>query len=287
MKDKNKLKKLVEIIGLILKEKDNEWLIDDLMKVISEVSSVEEIAKHSVIQHIHEYCVEEKITKQAEEFYATFPITEIKAQLIQDFIKMEHERRRDDFNGFCLSMFQQIENICNYLFDKHIKPNWTTFKKTPAISTLYNSDSKKYTKPVSSEVTVEKLVFQFQENTSSWHIGRKFRAVLYFFYYSQEVIRNDYEFNQVYSILNKVKLIRNKNHRGGMLYPTQQKMQDEINGKESQYYLKFYGFLQDFISKIEVNYSPSKKQIQRQTANHSNTIGDIFPDFDKLFNQAD
>ena len=48
MKDKDKLKKLVQIIGDLLKVEGNEWLMDEIMKTIGETSSVEEIAKHSV-----------------------------------------------------------------------------------------------------------------------------------------------------------------------------------------------------------------------------------------------
>ena len=68
--------------------------------------------------------VEQKIEKQATEFYNSFPIQEIKDQLIQDYKKMEHERRRDDFENFCLCLYQQIENITNFLFQTKISPIW-------------------------------------------------------------------------------------------------------------------------------------------------------------------
>ena len=60
MKDNDKLKKLVQIIGDLLKVEGNEWLIDEILKIIGETSPVEEIANHSVIQNIHEYCVNEQ-----------------------------------------------------------------------------------------------------------------------------------------------------------------------------------------------------------------------------------
>ena len=55
MKDRDKLKKLVQIIGDILKLEGNEWLIDEILKTIGDISPIEAIAKHSIIQNINEY----------------------------------------------------------------------------------------------------------------------------------------------------------------------------------------------------------------------------------------
>ena len=66
MQDKEKLKKLVDIFAELLKIKGNEWLIDAVLEKIKKVSTLEEIAKHSVIKEIHEYCVEEIIKKEGE-----------------------------------------------------------------------------------------------------------------------------------------------------------------------------------------------------------------------------
>ena len=169
MKDKDKLKKLVEIIGDLLKIEGNEWLIDEILKTIGENSPIEEIAKHSVIQNIHEYCVEQKIEKQANEFYQSFPIEEIKDQLIQDYKKMEHERRRDDFENFCLSMYQQIENITNYLFEKYILKKWDSSKNNIA-----------YKFPDGRTLFVKDIVFG---KANDWFANVKFKAVLFYFYF--------------------------------------------------------------------------------------------------------
>jgi len=98
----------------------NEWDIGGLLKKIEETSPVKEIAKHSLVQNIYEYCIENIIDKQAEEFYSDF---KIKEKLIEDYKNMEHERRRDDFERFCLSMYQQIELIMNKPFKDRIAPN--------------------------------------------------------------------------------------------------------------------------------------------------------------------
>lgn len=294
MKDKEKLKKLIQIIGDLLKVEGNEWLIDEILKTIGETSSVEEIAKHSVIQNIHEYCVEQKIEKQATEFYNSFPIQEIKDQLIQDYRKMEHERRRDDFENFCLCLYQQIENITNYLYESGVIANWNNVKHNIAIKSFYDRNLKQYVLPTNEGITIEKLVFQNTNpifDLSKWHSNRKFRAILYFFYFGSEVTRDDYAFNSIYFIHEEIYQMRNQNHRGGKPSEYQQKTLKKIRGNESKYYFKFYGFLQDFLTKMEYNFSNQMTLTEKKTESKqafkgksANTLGNN-PDLAKLFEQ--
>ncbi len=289
MKDKKKLKKLVQIIGDLLKEEGNEWLIDEILQTIGEVSPVEEIAKHSLIQNIHEYCVEQKIDKQAKEFYDSFPIAEIKDQLILDYRKMEHERRRDDFENFCLCMYQQIENISNFLFDKKIESVWNSEKNQIAIKSFFDRTERKYVLPNTGGTSLEQLVFQGTD-TSKWYANRKFRAVLYFFYFKKNVTRDDYEFNSIYFTHEEIYQMRNQNHRGSTPTPYQQKTLNKIKGNESRYYFKFYGFLQDFVNQIESSYSITsnsgkKNKKSSKSKTQKNTIGANNPELEKLKQQ--
>ncbi|MDX1651899.1 MAG: hypothetical protein R3277_05370 [Brumimicrobium sp.] len=289
MKDKEKLKKLVQIIGDLLKEEGNEWLIDEILQTIGEVSPVEEIAKHSLIQNIHEYCVEQKIDKQAKEFYHSFPLVEIKDQLILDYSKMEHERRRDDFENFCLCMYQQIENISNFLFDKKIESVWNSEKNQIAVKSFFDRTQRKYVLPSTGGTSLEQLVFQGTD-TSKWYANRKFRAVLYFFYFKKNVTRDDYEFNSIYFTHEEIYQMRNQNHRGSTPTPYQQKTLNKIKGNESRYFFKFYGFLQDFVNQIESSYSitsnsGNKNKKSSKSKTQKNTIGANNPELEKLKQQ--
>lgn len=330
MKDKDKLKKLVQIIGDLLKVEGNEWLMDEIMKTIGEASSVEEIAKHSVIQNIHEYCVEQKIQKQATEFYKSFPIQEIKEQLIQDYKKMEHERRRDDFEGFCLSMFQQIEAIVNFLFESElIKSKLQMERKSPAFlewdsekkvwarngnqrlvpfllmkvnpeknpnSLKYNTNSRApfYDMDEKSEDAYfdkdGKPVINYNPNKKSWGFVNRVRAVLFYYYFKSELKQID--FDKIYKPVYDLYIMRNQNHRESKPTDNQKEIIDSIEGKEGKYFLKFYGFLEDFISQIEqilISQNVSKNIINQpkkpiQKNKISNTLGDD-PKLAKLFEQ--
>lgn len=272
MKDKEKLKKFVLIIGELLKQEGNEWLIDEILKTISEVSPVEEIAKHSLIQNIHEFCVEQKIDKQAKEFYESFPIAEIKDQLILDYKKMEHERRRDDFENFCLSLYQQIENVINFLFDKHIEKKWDESK-----------DNIAYRFPDGKTLTQKELIFG---NANQWYANVKYKAVLYFYYYSRN-IKIIIPFNDLVNDFNEIYQMRNQNHRGSTPTSYQQKTLNKIKGNESRYYFKFYGFLQDFVDQIESSCSTTsnsgkKNKKSSNPKTQKNTIGANSPELEKL-----
>lgn len=238
MKDKDKLKKLVQFIGDLLKIEGNEWLIAEILKTIGEKSPVEEIAKHSVIQNINEHCIEHVIEKQAIGFYNSFPIQEIKDKLIQDYKKMEHERRRDDFENFCLCIYQQIENISNFLFETKVLPHWDV-----------NRNKIAYTFPDGKTLTQKDLIMG---NANDWHANGKFKALLFYFYFNEK-IKVIIPFNERCSTFAELYQMRNQNHRGNKPSEYQQKTLDNINGNEAKYYFKFYGFLQDITCKLEIS----------------------------------
>ena len=171
---------------------------------------------------------------------------------------MEYERRRDSFEGFCLSMYQLIENISNFLFKEYVEKIWEFEKHKIAIKT-YNTDLKVYEIPEYG-MTLEKLVFKtdkalkYFRQQKKWYANNKFRAVLYLVYFNKDVKTNDYAFNLTDRIQNEIYQIRNQNHRYSEQSEYQKKFLDTIKGKEAKYYLKFYGFLHDFVCNIEKNY---------------------------------
>lgn len=279
MKDKEKLKKLINLIGDLLSIQGNEWLIDEIIKTISKTSNVDSLAKHSLIQNIYEFCIEHNIENQANEFYSRFPFDDIKGKLIQDFKKMEHERRRDDFENFCLCLYQQIENITNYLFDLKVEPIWPEERNNNAIS-MFDKKQNKYVKHPTNGKTITELVFESAgeiEELSKWPAKRKFRAVLYYCYFGGQVL-NEYAFNAIFYTQNDIYQMRNENHRGNKPIEYQQNKLNNIRSKSSRYYLKFYGFLEDFVTKIENNVVNENKDTDQKS-------GQIYKN-DNFYNQV-
>ena len=91
------LKKLLDFLqNRILSNHDNQWFAKDLYKTLAPISDAR-------ISDIHEQCIESILKEQAVEFYRDFVIEEIRPQLIADFIKMEHWRRRNNIQEFCVN----------------------------------------------------------------------------------------------------------------------------------------------------------------------------------------
>ena len=80
---KEHLKKLLDFIGMIVKDPENNEFttgLQHLLGVENTPTPVVVNANNEKIDHIYEYCIEEVVRKQAEEFYAYFPISEIASE---------------------------------------------------------------------------------------------------------------------------------------------------------------------------------------------------------------
>lgn len=232
-------KKLVKILQELMEFDGNKDLVDEVLNAVNIVSPQDELSKQSVIYRINEHCIEDVSRKQAEEFYADFPIEEIKEQLISDFVQMEHQRRRDDFENFCLCMYQQIEGVVKYY--KHLnEKQWVEFNSIKVV----DDESDKISlldmiQPLSDEG-------RYYSNLKSDQF--KSRIVLYV------LISNKSEytpsaFKEIWWPLYDIYKIRNLNHRGGWMSDRQRRI---IRDKPLNY-LRFYGFLSSFKKLIKTS----------------------------------
>lgn len=285
MKDRDKLKKLVQIIGDLLKVEGNEWLIDEILKTIGETSSVAEIAKHPIFDDIYEHCIRQIIDKQAKEFYKSFPIKndELLKNLIYDFKEMEYNRRRDRFYEFSFCLNQQIEGITNYLFDNIYLKEWQNISEN--IKNRIAEDywiGERQIKNTLQDLIIEKD----KELKSKWSDQSKFKLV-YFLMNKSNSYKLPFDFKRFRDLRQEISIARNESHRGSDKFEWQKDILEKIKGNESKYYFKFYGFLQDFITQIELSYSTIRPDEKAETSNKnknklSNTLGALNPELEKL-----
>lgn len=267
MQDREKLLKLINLFEDLLLIKGNEWLIDAILEKIKNTSNIKDVSKSSLIQEIYELCIEEKIEKQAIEFYKDFKIESLRQQLIDDFKKMEHERRRDDFEGFCLCLYQQCEAIVNHLFSEFYNGNWTNFKGLKVI--LFKDK-------VTKEEKYKTLEQEVNGGSKGFGAFPKFKAVAFYYYFNKKTPL-PFSYMSLKEVFYEIYQMRNKNHREGELYDFQSDILVRIQGQESKYYFKFYGFLEDFIRTINKNLHDQlpeeKKNVSEQSSQSLNTIG--------------
>jgi hypothetical protein len=253
---KESLEKLLVLIDEICNKNENLWFKEKIQENYSLVS-VNKNTSNESINKIYEYCIKEIISKQAHKFYEGFKLEEIKPKLIEDFIRMEHFRRDDNFEDFCLAMFQQLEGTINSLVSKEMQ-NYFIENKHLLTHKVWNKDTKEniqkelwelvfYPKLSSTDLEIK-----INKPINEWDFSERFKAVL-FYYYFKKRIYNLQDFQSIFFLGNDLYQSRNLNHRGGKTTESQQKIIDKVTSDSHKYYFKFLGFLEDILSTLNKN----------------------------------
>lgn len=238
----------------------------ELRKRLNVASANSVLSVDERINQIYEYCIEDVIKKQAEEFYADFPLQSIKDILIRDYIRMESFRRKDNFGDFCLSLYQQIECMTNKLCENSAlseitskmwgHPAYLKIEKGKELS-IYSRNG---------DYTIASLLFPGNNkqsgNTNAFEKSRKslqtqyaidkIRIIVYFFGYKAMMIKSDYDsFGEITSLLNDIYQCRNMNHRGNAQSQWQENTIAKIIPLKSLYFFKFLGVLAQYVEYIK------------------------------------
>jgi hypothetical protein len=253
--EKGNLEKLIDFVIEISKLKENSWFKVDLSRKLllnnsSELSS-------SQLDEIYEHCVCKIINEHAQRFYSDFKLFTVKEKLIQDFIRMERFRRDDNFEDFCLAVFQQIEGIVNNLSTIEIHENFLKllYSKTHKIrnkSTGVYEDQMLWQLILYPGLSNEDLIKKTSKQLSEWDFMERYKLILYFFYYNQRIY-NYQDFQMNYFLGNELYQSRNLNHRGGTPSEKQKITIEKVKTNSHKYYFKFLGFLEDLTTKINSN----------------------------------
>ena len=215
------------------------------------------------INQIYEYCIEKILRKQAEEFYMDFPIKSIVPTLVDDFVRMESFRRKDAFGDFCISLYQQIENITNKLCESKQLNNIA--EKMWGCPAYVNKDEPRIDNRLESTFTISGLVFpgqnkktglpysveKSQSSLQAQYASDKIRAIIYFLGYKATMRNVDYEnYIEITSLMSDIYQCRNMNHRGNTLTQWEADTINRIVPMKSYYYFKFTGALAQFVNGI-------------------------------------
>ena len=286
-------KAAIEKIYLLSKQ-DVEFN-EELRKKLGIASSASSaIADDERLNQIYEYCIEDIICKQAEEFYKDFPIPELQDQLRADFRKMELFRRKNSFDDFCLSVYQQIENITNFLcedesFNEVAQKMWAYpayLRQGEGITPKLEERSSIYGKPY---FAIAHLVFIGKDEQGhpnsiirtakplreqfAWD---KIRNVVYFIGYKAEMLNWMYNgYSDICNLLYELYQCRNLNHRGGNKTEKAEGVINKIKPLQSLYYFKFYGLLTQYVEFVKDGFPLSPRLISY--ANSLNTISIPIP----------
>ena len=253
--NKESLLKLIDFIDELSRLPGNEWFSDKLKsKFVAKTSTV---LSFNQIDDIYEYCIQKIIKEHSEQFYRDFKLLDIKSKLISDFVRMERFRRDDNFEDFCLAVFQQIEGIVNELSTTEIHQNFlkklhiNTHKVRNKTTGIYE-DQMLWQLILFPKLSNEDLVKKTSKQLSEWDFLERYKLILYFFYFNQKIY-NYQDFQMIYFLGNELYQSRNLNHRGGSPSERQKTTIEKVKTNSHKYYFKFLGFLEDFTSKINTN----------------------------------
>ena len=253
------LKKLLDFLeNRILSNHNNQWFAKELYKILAPTSDAR-------ISDIHDQCIESILKEQATEFYKDFVIEDIRPQLIADFIKMEHWRRRNNIQEFGLAIFQQIECITNRLSqDDTLCEVFRTMMDALCYVDSFNPMVvNRYEK---SSYTIGQLLFMHDAPTKSKEIlpqqwtFDKFKAINYFV--CHKACLTNFQFNQFVeenNIFGEIYALRNLNHRGNELTDKERERLQKIEENPSRTFLTFISFLSWFIDSVNNGFPLSKE----------------------------
>ena len=142
--NKQDLVKLLDFIIEISSTPNNNWFRKELVNKLVPLTASKS-RNNPEISEIHEYCIKKILQDQAKMFYKDFNLPSINDELCNDFVRMEQYRREDNFEEFCMAMFQQIEQIVNALFDSKMK-EYIINNKYSIISSWQDKETGKNTK---------------------------------------------------------------------------------------------------------------------------------------------
>lgn len=222
------------------------------------------------INQIYEYCIEKILRQQAEEFYTDFPIKSIIPTLVDDFVRMESFRRKDAFGDFCVSLYQQIENITNKLCEsKQLNNIAEKMWGCPAYVVNNKDTEPRIDNRLESPFTIASLVFpgqnkktglpysveKSQSSLQAQYASDKIRAIIYFLGYKATMRYVDYEnYIEITSLMSDIYQCRNMNHRGNTLTQWEADTINRIIPMKSYYYFKFTGALAQFVNGIKYGF---------------------------------
>jgi hypothetical protein len=239
------------------------------------------------IDNIYEYCIEKVVRRQAEGFYADFPLHSISDTLIEDFCRMESFRRKDNFGDFCLSVYQQIEGITNKLCTS---PALATIVEKMVGYPAYVKSEKGIESTIedrTGEYTIAALLFPGQSKKTglpnsieksktalqSQYAIDKVRIIVYFLGYQGMMKNGDFEsFREFTSVLSDIYSCRNTNHRGNTVTSWEQEILNRVISHKDIYYLKFLGALTTYIDCVKTGYPSIPRILEYAEKLESKTI---------------
>lgn len=271
--DKQQLAKLLQFVKAVYDDPENKDFSQGIQTIVfQDIRSEKKNGWSSKIDEIYEYCLNKNLREQANGLYGDFPLQSIVPSLVEDYIKMEEARRKNDFNEFGLHLYQQVENIVNTITqDKIFNDVYDRMKAVPS-KVIYDKIRESYMRDEKSKSIAFFALIDSKNNpiskkmdlkASNMFAADKIRIVIYFICFKGEMQNKYYDdWNKYTSLFSDIYSIRNCVHKGGILNDYEKKQCDKIHSEASQYYLRFMSALLFLIEGVQSGYPLSNELIE-------------------------
>lgn len=265
--EKTMQEKLLNTIKAVVAKPENEWFANELRKAMGVTSANFVLKDNEKIVQIYEYCIEEIIRKQAEEFYKDFPLKRCVPSLIEDFVRMESFKRKDNFGDFCLALYQQIECINNTLCEsKKLSEITEKMWGCSAYVKYQKGEDVLIENRADIEFSIASLVFIGKDKETglpnsikkcrialqNQYAMDKIRIIVYFLGYQAKMKGSEYDaYVEITTLLQDIYNCRNMNHRGSTPTEWEKQARNRILPLKSLYYYKFIGAFAQYIEFVK------------------------------------
>ena len=284
--DKKQLEHLLSFVSAVYNDPDNKEFAAGIQAMIKKDLQGNKASWSGKIDEIYEYCLKKNLHEQAEDLYKDFPLESIRTTLIEDYVRMEEARRRNDFDEFGLHLYQQIEAIVNTLSkDEGLSAIVRKMMLQPAYIRTFEivdgEDGKKekrnYTEEELSPAkragrrTVADMVLiadkdpkkneeKRKKELSQFSAADKLYLILYFVCYQAKMYDSVWEsWKSNKSLFSTIYNVRNHVHREGDSTEWQKKIYEAAASRKSQSYLSFLSALVFLVDRVEKGFPVSKE----------------------------
>ena len=287
--DKKQLEHLLSFVSAIYNDPDNKEFAAGVQAMIKKDLQGDKASWSGKIDEIYEYCLNKNLHEQAEDLYKDFPLSSIHTTLVEDYVRMEEARRKNDFDEFGLHLYQQIEAIVNTLAKDErlsliarrmysLKANINTIDHIDENGKPVYKESKQYSladrstkglsiadyvlfKPTPDGTQEEKEEAErlykekLNKEISLLSATEKTNIVLYFVCYNAMMYTSIQDgWNKNKELFRDIYNVRNHVHREGEPTPKQKEAYKKAVEKKSQSYLRFLSALVFLVEKVEEGY---------------------------------
>lgn len=267
--DKKQLTKLLAFVKDLYDNPDNKEFAAGVQAIV--IDDLKQKNEDNRIAEIYEYCIQQILKEQAESLYESFPLTDIKDELVSDYIKMERAHRDNNMDDFGIRLYRQIENIVRTLSkDKTLDGVVNRMMNVSHLVSDYNNPQvqkrQKMTKDMQPVKTIADFVLipskrsskeeRMNKALSEQYATDMARLVIYFVCFGgmmQPGIMFEQWKNQT-TTYSDIYSIRNRVHGGGECSNHDIQRYDAMKASATQSYFRLMSFLVFLVEGVKTGF---------------------------------